>query len=146
VAGVWLASQWRWVGWNRKPNRAFLQSGMITLFTDPDVYMPYTGPQVYSWRAEPGASWIWFTNTSGWEKHWSLGLIAWGSMNGGTQTVFEVAFWPLPLLLTLAGVPVLVSGVRARRRAKVGACPACGYDRRGIPAAAVCPECGKKTV
>jgi hypothetical protein len=30
----------------------------------------------------------------------------------------------------------------ARRRARLNLCPACNYDRRGLPAASVCPECG----
>lgn len=28
------------------------------------------------------------------------------------------------------------------RRSRAGACPACTYDRTGLPAAAACPECG----
>jgi hypothetical protein len=30
----------------------------------------------------------------------------------------------------------------ARRRARPGGCPACGYDRTGLAPEAVCPECG----
>ncbi len=31
----------------------------------------------------------------------------------------------------------------ARRRARVGFCPKCNYDRTGLAAGAVCPECGR---
>ena len=31
----------------------------------------------------------------------------------------------------------------ARRRARVGYCPQCSYDRTGLAVAAVCPECGR---
>ena len=30
------------------------------------------------------------------------------------------------------------------RRAREGACPACGYDRAGLVAGSLCPECGKQ--
>jgi rubrerythrin len=33
-------------------------------------------------------------------------------------------------------------GWRLDVRARTGNCPTCNYDRRGIPAASVCPECG----
>jgi hypothetical protein len=29
-----------------------------------------------------------------------------------------------------------------RERERAGLCPSCGYDRRGLPADAHCPECG----
>lgn len=32
---------------------------------------------------------------------------------------------------------------RAEQRVKRGCCPKCGYDRRGIVASVVCPECGE---
>ncbi|MFY7896709.1 MAG: hypothetical protein ACOVP8_10785 [Phycisphaerales bacterium] len=33
-------------------------------------------------------------------------------------------------------------GPQRRRRIARGCCPACGYDRHGIAASAMCPECG----
>ena len=54
-------------------------------------------------------------------------------------TLVEVGAVPLAgagLLLIGCGVFV------ARRRLRVGECAACGYDRRGLGAGAICPECG----
>lgn len=47
--------------------------------------------------------------------------------------VYGAAWW---LILFAPGV------IRRWRRRRRGACVACGYDRRGIGAAAACPECG----
>jgi len=33
----------------------------------------------------------------------------------------------------------------SRRRARIGICQSCGYDRAGLAAGAVCPECGAVT-
>ena len=57
-------------------------------------------------------------------------------------TLVSVPLW-LPaaaamLLTVTAWKPELV----ARRRAGLGRCPKCNYDRLGLPHGAVCPECG----
>jgi hypothetical protein len=46
-----------------------------------------------------------------------------------------IPFW-LPLLIIAAAIPLSL------RRTRTG-CPACGYDLRGLPKNALCPECGK---
>lgn len=53
-----------------------------------------------------------------------------------------ILIWPLILLTLTPGVPLLLSGRRAARRARVGCCAACGYDRAATPREAPCPECG----
>lgn len=62
---------------------------------------------------------------------------------GVTHDLRAFAFWPVPLLLWTPAALLLRSGTLARRRAVMGSCPACGYDRRGLAPGAVCPECGK---
>jgi hypothetical protein len=38
-----------------------------------------------------------------------------------------------------------LTGAKASRKLRraAGQCPACGYDRSGLPAPSVCPECGR---
>lgn len=55
----------------------------------------------------------------------------------------EVPIWLLVLPVVLVTVAVWRIDVRARYRARVGCCLKCGYDRRGLGADAVCPECGE---
>jgi hypothetical protein len=64
---------------------------------------------------------------------------------GGTSSDwwFAIPMW-LPAVFS-----ILISALAwrldtlARRRARAHLCPKCGYDRSGLVAGAVCPECGK---
>ncbi|HLP84211.1 MAG TPA: hypothetical protein VK157_07670 [Phycisphaerales bacterium] len=92
------------------------------------------------------------------ESDWSP---MWGGMSGLTvdRSEAEMQWWfvieqapdisnySMPLwvpLLIAAGATAAAwrADVRERRRQRVGSCPACGYDRRGLDAGKVCPECG----
>jgi hypothetical protein len=58
--------------------------------------------------------------------------------------MWAIAFpiWlPLPLVLS-ATLGAWRLDTLARRRARSGKCPKCGYDRRGLPPSSPCPECG----
>jgi hypothetical protein len=64
-------------------------------------------------------------------------------------TCLPIGIHPLPFIantLFYAAVPLggwlVIGPVRRWRRRRAGRCPACGYDRAGLAAGAVCPECG----
>jgi hypothetical protein len=54
-----------------------------------------------------------------------------------------IMLWPL---LAVAAVPLVVRQWFGRtmrgRRTRLGLCPSCGYDRRGLDPTTPCPECG----
>jgi len=59
------------------------------------------------------------------------------SANGATIPVY------VPLLFAAIPAAILIIiEARLRRRSRIGYCPSCGYDCRGLPAASACPECG----
>lgn len=60
-----------------------------------------------------------------------------------SRFVFNLAV-PIWLFVALAALPTIAAwrvGARVNRRLRSGCCLNCGYDRRGIPQDAVCPEC-----
>jgi hypothetical protein len=50
--------------------------------------------------------------------------------------------WGPSAVLALATFAVWCIGARSRLRDRARKCPKCGYDRAGLAAGAVCPECG----
>lgn len=74
------------------------------------------------------------------EVVWGLGLPSMFADGGGT-----VIMLPLWIPLVLAGMPTRIMWVRERDLkiyGPTGKCVKCGYNRRGIPIRAKCPECG----
>lgn len=100
--------------------------------------------------------WIWRAagpqRNRSWDKRWFLtSWNDWRAGNSGAYTstgggstshIFSVSLWAI---LILACIPYVMRWGRAillRYRARQGLCPACEYDRRGLPRTTPCPECG----
>ena len=62
---------------------------------------------------------------------------------GKTGPMVGVPLWSLLIVFALATVTAWILDTIARRRARSNLCPKCNYDRTGLAAGAVCPECGK---
>jgi len=77
------------------------------------------------------------------ESHRQPILWSWEFYASGNMRSIFVPLWPIPFVLWAAGVPLLRSGIVARRRADTGACGKCGYSLAGLGVDAKCPECGK---
>jgi hypothetical protein len=62
---------------------------------------------------------------------------------GNVRTTYDgYPLWPLPLACVLVTAAAWRLDTLARRRERAGRCPNCRYDRTGLAAGAVCPECG----
>jgi len=51
--------------------------------------------------------------------------------------------WPAVVASFFVSVAAWSLDILARRRGRLNLCPKCHYDRTGLAAGAVCPECGK---
>ena len=61
---------------------------------------------------------------------------------GGTYTRTTVPIWPGVVALCAGTGGLVVVDRRRRLRVARGWCAECGYELRGLPAGAACPECG----
>ena len=55
-----------------------------------------------------------------------------------------VPLWPFVAISIATTATAWRMDTLAQRRKRLGACPACGYDRTGLAANAPCPECNAK--
>ena len=134
---VWVGSaRWR-AGWSSRNLLLWVAvEGGRVIATQPcllvdDSYTPgddIARSSVYLKRNSYGFRW-WLH----WQKH---------------SGVLEVAI-PMWVLAAIVLVPTTAAwrlDSRPCRRARIGLCLKCNYNRHGIPAQAVCPECGAAPV
>ncbi len=65
-----------------------------------------------------------------------------GTSDSTRRTGSALPLWCPALLMVIPTTLAWRFDLLARRRARIGACPTCGYDRRGITGDLSCPECG----
>ena len=125
---VWIGSGWYITGWyHGVGSRGVLHSGGLALIRSRDTH--WSVPDEWYWNSrhhpDPGCF------------HWKIASYTLGS----EQTTF-IPLWPVTM--AAAGTTALAFRLDtlARRRARMNLCVKCHYDRTGLAADAVCPECG----
>jgi hypothetical protein len=122
---VWIGSGWFFLQrLNGRGGAIQVADGMFTVRWREESPRYYAGAPSVLLQSIPPKSFDWhwwFERNIGW-----IGTPIWAFILPGLGcTAFG---WRLDSL--------------ARRRLRLGHCPKCNYDRTGIPAASVCPECG----
>jgi hypothetical protein len=135
---AWVGSGWLACGWQARDGRAiFATAGAIgwVVYGQPD------SDGVTTTMVRSRSSWF-LTSTS--QAPWSFSRPAPGAVTHGGIVRLLLPLWPLVVGASLVTAIAWRLDALARRRARGGLnlCPNCNYDRAGIAADALCPECG----
>jgi hypothetical protein len=136
---VWVGSGWWSAAWYGANGYAvYVEEGVAVIrhvdpsswqgWTETNSVKPTPSERVprFSFQRERSLQFQW---TSGWHSR-------------GLNWTVLFGLWIPPSLLGVATAAAWRLDTLARRRARVGLCPTCNYDRTGLPPGAVCPECG----
>jgi hypothetical protein len=122
---AWIGSTKAWVEWvGPRGRHVGVMSGVIGVSQDTKGLYDTRAPGFYAEFEDADMEW-WFYKSP-----------------PATFWEFDVPLWFPALLCLLPTAYAWRVEAVLRRRARASLCPACGYDRAGLPADAVCPECG----
>jgi hypothetical protein len=125
LIAVWVASGSTSVMWRSSGYGVGVVSGQLRL-TRVHAGVPWGDPIGLHCQSTIRTRWLlWF--------RWYPG--------SGADTL-DIPIWSLAAAVLLAGGGAWFLDVCARRRERAGRCPKCRYDRTGLAAGVVCPECG----
>jgi hypothetical protein len=123
----------------RSANTFLLCAGLIEIdhVNDWPSVSAWAAPGLLTSRPQSG-HWFWgLSRESGLVgSQWGAGTL-WSRDPSGSSVGVSLMY---PFLLTV--VPAALLWYANRSRIGPGICVRCGYDRRGLPAEAKCPECG----
>lgn len=129
LLAIWVASAW-WEVHYQNLRMGFSITNGAAVYRE---HVPNTtavlieGP--WKLEAQRADSWL----------HWWFSFRAWWS---GIYIIAPI--WPFAVVMSVRTAIPWWQDARLARRARIGLCGNCRYDRRGLPADAVCPECGTK--
>ncbi|HVU64521.1 MAG TPA: hypothetical protein VHC70_11135 [Phycisphaerales bacterium] len=135
LVAVWIGSGWASIGWSCVFRKATVRHGLICLMWTRDMPVDFGG----QWGVIMQGPNHWDEHPRAWAFDWG-GHFFYHSPNGDWVAEFPV--WPVAALLLMVTALAWHFDTLARRRERVGRCPNCNYDRAGLAAGAVCPECG----
>lgn len=139
---VWGASSRWWFRYRASQWDLQLETGSLTLH-----FARYTREQGFDIQQAPPAR-VGIDLRPGILSEWGVDLNLWliahanKTTEWGRWETWQLSFWPVPLLFAIPSLLLLRSASTARRRARTGLCPRCGYGRAGLTDDAACPECG----
>jgi ssDNA-binding Zn-finger/Zn-ribbon topoisomerase 1 len=119
---VWIGSGWCEVGFHSTAWWIMLQHGSLYLERDP----------TQGWNT----AWYAYRDVGPWDAS----ARSWASLRDHWQCL--IGLWIPSLCAALVTAIAWRLDTLARRRERINHCPKCNYDRAGIAAGAVCPECG----
>jgi len=121
--GLWVGSAWWSAGWTSSVGTTVrISAGRLLLGVE--AFATDT-PRLAGWHA----------------RHLQRFDCEWGFGASGFATL-AIPGWVFVLSLLAVTVAAWQPDLIARRRARLNHCPACNYDRCGIPGTSPCPECG----
>ncbi len=142
---VWVGSGWGYAAWRGASGfGASIYAGRVTLTRQNDMK---SGVIIGEGLLGRGTSYNpWVIPTGIW-----IAAKEPGRMDGKTyfrlrsfgDTSWSAPLWPLMSALILVAVCLWIFGARGTRHIAANLCPKCNYDRTGLAAGAVCPECGR---
>ncbi len=127
LAAAWISCIWTCVTWRHASRPAL------------GVWAIWHGGVVQMGNDSGGVA-----GAAGWRCYVFPALLNWKPEFGYSVGYWEfvLPLWiPVAISLTLTATAWRLDAL-ARRRARVGFCPKCNYDRSGLAAGTVCPECG----
>jgi len=130
---VWIESAWACIGYLSEWGAGFGIDGGVLYAALPKWTGEYAGT---SWQ-DCECGWMWGEADAPklrWSGSWQRGSSFWFA--------FDLPLWIPSLLCTAGTIFAWRLDDIARRRVRAGFCPKCDYDRTGLAAGAVCPECG----
>ena len=156
VCAAWGTSRWRVFNYCFKVGEqdcdVFVTRGFIGCWKGPSGFLGSPS----GWSVEPleapSMNWSWWfrseqsNDRKQWHAAFGVACVSTGDLRpSGPYVGVWMLLWPVALALTSIATAVLWSGARARRRAMIGCCRACGYSLAGLGKGSACPECGKET-